>query len=294
MPAIHPVADAAPGAEGAKEQPPKPKLQQPKLGEGKKKGKKEKGAKGAGAAGDGSEVNGTAGQQGQGQQPQLPPKKQQQDKGGKRGQQQPQGQAPVVLVFEVEMGAHGGGGGGNGAAEGGERIERLELRRGQRLGPAVLDFCRQHGLDVGAVAPALEAYLRDKAPPGACCLVWVLVRGRGRCLYLRARATNKRQTNEQGCSRRRGSRGARGKRRMGAAVAAAVAVVVVDRKAERAAGARRSAIRVAARGRGARLAAPQWPRVLLVVVARVGLVVVRVGRTDQSQDGFKKMVLGPI
>ena len=163
--AIHPVVDAAAGAEGAKEQPSKPKLQQPKMNEEKKKGKKDnKGAKG-------SERNGTGAQQGQGQgqQPQQQPKKQQQDNGGKKGQQQQQqppqqGQQgqPVVLVFEVEMGAHG-------ATEGSEqqRVERLELRRGQRLGPAVKAFCRQHGLNVGSVVPALEAYLRDKAPPGA-------------------------------------------------------------------------------------------------------------------------------
>lgn len=65
-----------------------------------------------------------------------------------------QQEKPVVIIFEVDMGGSEG------------RVEKLELREGQKLGPAVKGFCRQHGLDVHTVASPLEDYLRDKAPDG--------------------------------------------------------------------------------------------------------------------------------
>lgn len=58
----------------------------------------------------------------------------------------------VLIVFEVDMGDG--------------RIEKIELREGQKLRPGVRAFCRNHGLDIDTTAPRLEAHLREKAPPG--------------------------------------------------------------------------------------------------------------------------------
>lgn len=73
--------------------------------------------------------------------------KQQEDQEGER-----QREAPVILIFKIELTP--------------SQTETLELREGQRLGQAVRAFCRQHGLDIAAVARPLEDYLRAKTPRG--------------------------------------------------------------------------------------------------------------------------------